>query len=272
MPVEDVIGARGGNVATSEQSKELDVLERGNIYFLYRPRVEEHHPEGSDDIQNLYVVLSPRGKKTYRSLIIGRERLPDPDAPGRQKHWGFVDAVYRDPKQLSEALREESYDTKTRGERHRPAARPAGEGVYEIVSHNGHTHLTYALELPDEPGEVQRELGIVPEASYVISVKNPDKPSPPQAGVPRRDVSLPKKLMAVFRDRKFADADPPELLDHEGVEVLLVGASSDLGDELGSELPERARDEDASSADIFRDLRLHKSKHPVEPLFEGRWE
>jgi len=31
-------------------------------------------------------------------------------------------------------------------------------------------------------------------------------------------------------------------------------------------------DEDASSADIFRDLRMRKSKHQLEPLFKGEWE
>ncbi|NLE87934.1 MAG: hypothetical protein GX607_16230 [Myxococcales bacterium] len=252
------------------RSEQLDVLERGNIYFLVRPRVEEHDPEGPDDVQNLYVVLSPEGRKIYRSLIIGRAQLPDPDASGRQKHWGFVDAVYRDPKELSRALREETYSTKTRGERHRPAARPVGEGVYEIASHKGHTHLSYALELPEQPGEVQGDLGIEAEASYVVSVKNPDQPSPPRMGL-KREVHLPQHLKEAFGGRKFADADPPELLDHEGVEVLLVAATSDLRRELGSDLPGRTQEENRSSADIFRDLRLRASKHPVEPLFEGRW-
>ena len=52
------------------ESEHVDVLERGNIYFLYRPRVEEHDPEGSEDIQNLYLVLSPEGKKSHRLLAI----------------------------------------------------------------------------------------------------------------------------------------------------------------------------------------------------------
>ncbi len=253
------------------RSEQLDILERGNIYFLVRPRVEEHDPEGRGDVQHLYVVLSPDGRKSYRLLIIGRAELPDPDASGRQKHWGFVDAVYRDPKKLSEALREETYSTKTRGERHRPAARPVGEGVYEIASHGDHTHLSYALELPEAPGEVQRDLGIEAEASYVLSVKNPDQPSSPRTGLEGREAHLPQHLKEVFEGRKFADANPPELLDHDGIEVLLIAATSELRRDLGSDLPERAQEEDRSSADIFRDLRLRASQHPVGPLFDGRW-
>lgn len=252
----------------SSERSDAPVLERGNIYFFYRPKVEQHEPEGVSDLQNLHLVLSPHGKQLLRLLIVGRERMPDPGEKGKQRHWAFVDAVYDDPKRLSEDLRERSYTTKTRGERHQPAARPAGEGFYEILSHEGHTHLAYVLELPTEPGAVQHELGIEPEASYVISVKNPDKPSPPGAGLSRHEVSFPKKLKERFRDRRFADADPPDFLDYEGVELILVSASKDVRGEL-----EEAADTGKSpSADIFRDLRLHRLQYPLQPLFEGRWE
>lgn len=74
----------------------------------------------------------------------------------------------------------------------------------------------------------------------------------------------------MFGDRKFADVDPPDLLDHEGAEFLLLAAAEDPERELGIELDE-AREQKAH-ARIFRDLRLHKSEHPVEPLFEGDWK
>jgi len=48
------------------------------------------------------------------------------------------------------------------------AARPAGEGKY--------AELEYILEIPEQPGEAQKELGIQKEASYVISVINPKRP------------------------------------------------------------------------------------------------
>lgn len=57
------------------------------------------------------------------------------------------------------------YETETRGERVRPEVRPAGEGIYRIVVHGNYNHLIYALELPKEPGPVQQELSIEPEAS-----------------------------------------------------------------------------------------------------------
>jgi hypothetical protein len=47
------------------------------------------------------------------------------------------------------------------------AARPVGEGKYAIVKHQNHAELAYILEMPEQPGEAQRELGIEKEASYV---------------------------------------------------------------------------------------------------------
>src|SRR6188472_2055970 len=49
------------------------------------------------------------------------------------------------------------------------AARPVGEGKYAIVKHQNHAELAYILEMPKEPGEAQRELGIEKEASYIVS-------------------------------------------------------------------------------------------------------
>jgi hypothetical protein len=248
----------------------VETLERGDIYFFYRPRVEREDPGGRGDVQNLHLVLSPDGKRSYRLINVGRDKLPDPSRKGRARFWCFVEMATGKPRELVDALGPETYQTKTRGERHQPAARPAGEGVYQIVRHGDHTHLVYALELPDEPGEVQQELGIEPEASYILSVKNPDAPTPEGAGLPdRARAEYPRELSDRFRGRKFADVDPPDFLDHAGAELLLVAASADVEAELGLHLD--TEDEDASSAEIFRDLHLRKTAQPTAPLFEGRW-
>jgi hypothetical protein len=49
-----------------------------------------------------------------------------------------------------------------------PEARPVGEGRYTIVDHEGHSHLAYALEHPQQPGEAQRAMQIEPEASRAL--------------------------------------------------------------------------------------------------------
>jgi hypothetical protein len=247
----------------------VDVLERGDIFFVYRPRVQEDSAEGLEDVQRSYMVLSPEGKQRHRLIVLGQKRLPK-IRDGGDRVWGYVDMVERDPRKIEDELDRQTYRTKTRGQRVRPEARPAGEGVYAIVRHEDHTHLAYELELPTRPGEVQEELEIEPEASYIISIKNPDAPSPPGVGLRgERKVDFPRRLQEQFRGRRFADADPPELLDYEGAEVLLIGAEEDVSEDLGIQLnPER---ETAETAQIFTKLKLEKGEHPTEPLTKGEW-
>lgn len=36
-----------------------EIVEKGDIYFAYRPRVEEDEAEGLGDIQRFFMVLKP---------------------------------------------------------------------------------------------------------------------------------------------------------------------------------------------------------------------
>jgi hypothetical protein len=247
------------------------VLESGDIYFAYRPKIEAQAAKSFDDVARLYMILSPRGKQLYRFIIIGEKRLPAVSGGGDRKTWGFVEKVASRPEEVEDELDPETYPTKTRGERHLAAARPAGEGVYAIARHSGHTHLAYALELPAEPGEVQQALNIVKEGSYIIAVKNPEAPSPPGVGLDEsRRAAFPKELQERFQGRRFIPAEPPDFLDYEGAEILLVGARQDVFAELGLELnPEH---ETEATAEIFNDLKMERSLHPLTPLFKGKWE
>ena len=254
-----------------QRDQGLKVLEQGDIYFLFRPPVSEGEANvrSLEDVQRLYMVLSPKGKRRYRLIVLPKKQLPTARRGG-EKFWGFVDKVSSKPQGVEDELDRKEYQTKTRGERVQTEARPAEEGVYAIVQHGDHTHLAYVLELPDTPGEVQQSLNIAEEASYIISVKNPEQPSPQGVGLDEsRQADFPKKLQVRFRGRRFVEVAPPDFLDHEGAELLLIGASGDVYEDLGLEL--EAEDESESTAEIFNDLRLEKSQHPTEPLLKGKW-
>ncbi|MBI4497430.1 MAG: hypothetical protein HY689_05980 [Chloroflexi bacterium] len=238
-----------------------EILERGDIYFAYRPRVDKFQVHGFKDIQRLYLILKPRPAGRYRLLIIGHKQLPEVENGARRPYWGFVENVFQTPEELERDLR---------GAGDQPAARAAGEGVYAIASHEGHTHLAYALELPEQLGEVQAALHIEKEGSYLLSIKNPEQRSRAGVGLaPEQRAHFPEELQRRFEGRNFIDADPPRLLDYPGAEVLLIGAAEDVSQELGIELyPEH---ETAATADVFTELRLDRQQHPVEPLLRGVW-
>lgn len=57
----------------------------------------------------------------------------------------------------------------------------------------------------------------------------------------------PKELQESFGSRKFIAADPVELLDYAGAELLIIAGRKDVkqsvGEEIGKELEEEAADE-----------------------------
>src|SRR5690625_532186 len=103
-------------------SQQADILEQGNIYFMYRPQVEETDPDSVGDVQQLYMVLKPDGGR-YRLIVIGQKHLPD--VGQHEQGWAFVEALNKDPAELEKGLRQQHYQTETRGKRVQPAVRPA---------------------------------------------------------------------------------------------------------------------------------------------------
>ena len=249
------------------------ILERGDIYFFYRSRVQStSNPEllrahSIDDVQRFFFIMSPHGQDLYRLAIVGRKRMPDLTG---ERNWGFVEEVASNPTQLRDRLGAHQYETKTRGERAESRARPAGEGVYAIIAHDRHVHLVYSLELPKHQGEVQEQLEIRPEASYVMAIKNPETTSPPGAGLDEtRQADLSRRQQQKFHGRRFIAADP-QLLDQKGTEFVLIGADEDVPGELGITL--KPEDESLDSADIFKDLKLDRARFPTKPLTKGEWQ
>jgi hypothetical protein len=230
------------------------VLERGDVFFFYRPRVRVTEVRDLGDVQRFFLVLKPDGAERYRRLIVGRKRLPDPGT--HEREWAFVADVADEPDAMRKDIEVE------------PQARPAGEGRYAIVDHDGHTHLAYALELPRALGEAQRQLNIRPEASYIVAVRNPVAPAPPGVGLQaNRRAELPRELEERFRDRRFAPLNPPAFLDHPGAEIVMIGAAEEASQELGVELDAEA--ERVEDADIFRALQVSPDELPAEPLRSG---
>jgi hypothetical protein len=284
---------------TTKPVVDSEIIEKGLIYFFYRPKVDHENPQSLDDVKRMYILMWPaapsikedeRKMKNYegglgegepeRLLIIAKKRLPDVNK--HERFYGFVDRVSHRIEDIEVNLQPATYTTKTRGERHVPGARPIGEGVYALVKHGNHTHIAYVLELPEEPKGVQKEFKVEREGSYVVSVKNPNVSSDWEGGFHRssKKVQYPPELMKHFtgvagRPIKFASATP-KLLDAEGAELIFTGARGDLKTEFGEvgEYLEELEHVDArklTSDKLWKELHMDKQAHPPEPILEGKW-
>jgi len=218
-------------------------------------------------VQRLEVVMRPE-IGPIRLCVIGRKRLPDID--DHETNWGFVEAVSISPEEIERGLRAREYETETRGARHQPAARAAGEGVYVILCPDRQMRLSYALELPERRGPVQEAFGIAAEGSFALSIKNPQAEDPAGGGLdPDRKADYPLEAQRRFGDRRF-DVEHPDLLDHPGAEFVLSGATREPERDYGIKHP--TEDENARSADALHRLRLDRRREPMAPMFRGVWE
>jgi hypothetical protein len=245
------------------------VLERGNIYFVYRPKPETSEVHGMKDVQRTMMILEPlQGKKRYRMITLGRKELPDPQGRGGT-FWGFVSLVSNKPKNILEDLSGKIYHGKSSNEQEMPPARPAGEGIYEIVRKGDRIHLAYALELPETPGDVQQAMHIRKEESFILGVRNPDKKIPSGPGMPTAmKADFPERLKQKFGGRPLIPAEP-DFLDCPGAEIELLGGCQDVTQELGVQL--KPKHETEETAEVFTVLRLARTPTTLTPLFQGSW-
>jgi hypothetical protein len=269
-------------------------LEEGDVFFFFRPRVGTSEPRGGEDVQRLFMVTAPvsgRGgraraagktqkgrararsatnadRKVFRLFAVGRKTLPEigeGESRPEECNWALNVLTSADPEDVRRELASREYET--RGERPVEAARPVGEGKYELVQHGGHTELAYTLERPEDPGPAQDEFEIKDEASYIVSVKNPDvmvSGFPGGAGKPR----YPKRLKEKFGDRRWIEVTDPALLDYENTQIALVGArAGDVEEEL--EITIDGEEETRQAAEVLRRLKSRREQVPLAPLFKG---
>ena len=45
-------------------------MERGHIYFAYRPKIDAEEVRGLEDVERFYAILNSRGH-SYRLLVVG---------------------------------------------------------------------------------------------------------------------------------------------------------------------------------------------------------
>jgi DNA-directed RNA polymerase subunit H (RpoH/RPB5) len=261
------------NNNNNNNSNEPTILEQGDIYFFYRPKKDVKEVKGIEDVRRFFMVTGPESRQQqqqqqfYRLFVIGKKSLPEirkSDARASERYWARVGGIFQDQKELTKELFSDEF-------RKGDVARPAGLGKYVIVRHQNHAELAYILETPGEPGEAQKELGIEKEASYIISVINPKKPTPPGYPSAEEYPKYPDEVLKEFSENEnfVSLTRDTRLIDYQNAQVILVGAREGkdaIKRDLGIDI------EEEESSNIFDKLKVRKEEIPIKPLTEGKLE
>ena len=223
---------------SSDRSGDIpsNILEKGIIYFFTRGRVGIEEPGSIQDLQRSYMVLRPipKGGKLGEGAIQDENKarlvaLPKKVFPtsGRDRFMVFVEKSGASMKTLKEEFFQGSeYETKTVGTRQTPPVTPVGEGVYALTITGRTSHLAYMLTIPKQPGEVQKDMGIKENGSFVTSLKNPTVGGPANARLPQGP-DYPKELLQEFGNRGWMPVHKVEFLDFANAQMLLIGESGE---------------------------------------------
>ncbi|TFK69447.1 hypothetical protein BDN72DRAFT_796481, partial [Pluteus cervinus] len=289
--------------ATTDPDK---AIERGQIYFIYRPKVGLETAGWWHDVKHFQMLLVPTTstpladdsnnesmKRRYRLITIGTKHLPPETERLEEVYWAPVSSLGDDLSELEEILGEETHETKTRGLSYNAPARLAARGAYMLVNKfnqsrfqsRWETYLGFYLSHPPPPSGlgigtlVQRAFGLVNRAmSFQIRVKNPLASPNREGQVEAEPAVYPRELMSVFGCSNFAYCARIKMLDYLRAQIILMspkvgmeGLEEDIGRNRAKDLRDQAEvDSKMGGEDVLKELGLDKSGIRLEAL-QGEW-
>ena len=194
----------------------VEILERGAVSFVVVPRAGP--PRGPGDVERLFVVLAPDGKRPLRRMSVRRRKLPD--ASRGQRFFAHIDRIAPVASRLTE-------DVRGRGR----GSRVLAVGHYALARHRDHVHLAYALDRACARGERASAVGVAPGASFVLCVfrrslpptRRPDAATPLAPATPER-LDVIGAEVAVVAGARPGDARLGIPAGRDRVGEALVGA------------------------------------------------
>ncbi|KAH7081841.1 tetrapyrrole biosynthesis, uroporphyrinogen III synthase [Paraphoma chrysanthemicola] len=279
---------------SSQRQRDMpsNILEKGIIYFFTRNRVGIDDADSVGDLQRTFFVLRPLPTdaklgegaipdlKNNRLLALPKKTFPKSH---NDRFMAFVEKANVSIQQLKDDFFKGSeYETKTQGTRKVDPVTPVAEGVYAITrTEDRTTHLIYSTTIPSDLGEMQDDLGIKDQGSFVVSVKNPERSGPASASLPQKP-GFSKEIIEEFRGLAWSEVKP-KYLDHEYCQILLIGERLEKGvepttkdqkhdKETPQEELEKLEHEDElrvqhlnGDDSVFDDLKISKKDYPTVP-------
>src|SRR5918993_3077545 len=115
------------NNADNEQ-----IIESGDIFFFYRPKIETEEVKDIEDVQRFYMIMSQdisssskdnknkNKDKNYRLFLLGRKKMPEivkGKSTSEERNWALNILSSSNLEEIHNELLAAEYTTKTRGKR-----------------------------------------------------------------------------------------------------------------------------------------------------------
>src|SRR5438876_11896716 len=139
----------------AKEDKSSEIIENGDLFFFYRPKIDAKQVKELEDIQRFYMITSTEknvkptstaNKNIHRLFLLGQKQLPEiveGKSTSKERNWALNILTTCNAEDIRKELMTAEYTTETRGERRIEAATPAGEGKYSIVRHHGEAALEF---------------------------------------------------------------------------------------------------------------------------------
>jgi len=88
-------------------SRWSEVVEQGDIFFFYRPKVGTEEVSNADDVQRFYMVTAPEDADQYRLFILGRKQLPEivrGKSTSEERNWALNTLTTNNPEDIRREL------------------------------------------------------------------------------------------------------------------------------------------------------------------------
>ncbi|KAJ6031104.1 hypothetical protein N7540_001836 [Penicillium herquei] len=254
--IKNVQGIDSGVHKSEERERMVssNIMEKGIIYFFFRPRVNIEHPHSINEIARSFFVLRP--------TPLGAELNKFPTS-AKERDMAFVEKAGQSVKDLQENfMASKSYKTATRGERTTEEAQPYAEGVYALISTQRASHLAYELTIPAELGEIQDNFGLHRRGSWIVQSKNPQYRGPPLGQLPQNP-EYPQSVLDKFGDLRWVPMKP-EFIEYPNAQILMIGQGVDTLGKAATAEGNKAPGEAEPGQEIER--LAEENEHRVESL------
>src|SRR5215210_8099084 len=85
------------------------IVEQGDIFFFYRPKVGTEEVSSTEDVQRFYMVTASEENKNskYRLFILGRKKLPEiveGKSMSEERNWALNTLTTNNPEDIRKEL------------------------------------------------------------------------------------------------------------------------------------------------------------------------